>query len=211
MTVDIVGIGDQKIEYEVADNNDYESMDSYLVIAKKTIRTFGDRYRPGLSQEMINSEDAISNVATAIMLADWRWDPNYKSSTGKVRSKRAYRNQCAIWAIQAYVGRRVSSPKLSSLDKVIGNFDKDVSLHELIPSDHPGPDHDILQQEDILMLQRILKGSALTEQQERYVKLHYMEDWTLQEIANEAGTSREAVRQTVERGLDKIKRLGAGL
>ena len=85
--VDIVGIGSHLIEYPPIDPKRFEdSFDKYIEIAKKVVAVFAPRYRPGLSEEILRSEDAISNIATAIMIADWRWNPEYKSADGTVRT-----------------------------------------------------------------------------------------------------------------------------
>lgn len=211
MTVDIVGIGNHQLDYPEAKDENFEaSFEEYLTIAKKTIRTFANRFRPGLANEMLNSEDAISNVATAIMMADWRWSPEYRSDDGKVRSKRSYRNQCAIWAIQAYVGRRVNEKKMVSLDMQVTQSDNggEMLLRDVIPSGEKRPDTLLIEQEDHTMLQKLITSSVLTDQQKDYINRYYLENMTLQQIADDAGSSREAVRQTIERGMNKIKRLG---
>lgn len=209
MTVDIVGIENHQISYPDAKDIDFSTLQEYLIIAKKGIRTFANAYRPGLAEEMLRSEDAVANVATAIMWADWRWSPDYRSKTGKVRTRRCYRNQCCIWAIKDYIGRRAHAKQLVSLDKVISNkFDTDTSLHEFIPSKEAEPEAEMVLQEEQAAIQRMLDSSQLTDQQALYIQMYYTENMTLQEIANGAGTSREAVRQTIERGMTKIKKLG---
>jgi hypothetical protein len=51
---------------------------------------------------MLKNEEAISDVATALMYADWRFDENRKGKTGLQKTLYSYRNQCAIWAIKKY-------------------------------------------------------------------------------------------------------------
>ena len=206
MTVDIVGMGNHLIEYP--DKNEFDSLKEYLTIAKKIIRSFADKLRPGLSIEMLNSEDAVSNIATAIMLADWRWNPNYRSKDGQVRTKHAYRNQCALWAIKGYIGRKSIEPKLVSLSTDSGNFNSPSKLEDFLPAKTPTPDFDMIEQEQKDKIEEMLQASCLTAQQERYIKLYYLENLTYQEIANESGCSREAVRQTIDRGINNIRKLG---
>jgi len=205
MTVDIVGMGNHQIKYPT--ENKFDSLAEYLTIAKKTIKAFADGLRPGLAEEMLKSEDAISNVSTAIMLADWRWTPEYKSEDGQVRTRYSYRNQCALWAIHGYINRRSHTTYLVSLNANI-SANRDTTLHEIIESDIPAPDAEMIEQEQKDKIEAMLKASCLTGLQEKYIKLYYLDNLTYQEIANESGCTREAVRQIIERGLTNIRKLG---
>jgi len=210
MSIDIVAIGDQLIEYPEAKEENFEiSFDEYLTIAKKTIRTFAARFRPGLVEQMMKSDDAISNVATAIMMADWRWSSEYKSSTGKVRTKYCYRNQCAIWAIQAYVGRQAKAPRVDSLDRTLTHdSEKENSLSHKIPSKDLGPQEQAESNESKKVLDKILNRSGLTNKQDKYIKQYHMEGLTYQQIADQVGSTREAVRQIVDRAMSNIRQFG---
>ncbi len=208
MTVDIVGIGDQKIEYPEVNNDNFDTMEEYLTIAKKTIRTFAARFRVGLSEEMLRSDDAISNIATHIMLADWRWSADYRSKKGTVRTKRAYRNQCVIWAISGYVSRRVNHRYVLSLDALLSptnNGDNETTnLYKVLESNQASPDSNLVLQENKERLEKLLKKVCLTDNQDRCIRMRHMENMTLQQIATKMKTSREAVRQTVNRAMDNI-------
>ena len=48
----------------------FDSLDSYISLAKKTISKFAPKFYNGLSVEMLKSEEAISDVATALMDAE---------------------------------------------------------------------------------------------------------------------------------------------
>ena len=76
------------------DNVEFDDLKVYLNLAKKTINKFGG----SLAKEMLRSEDAISDVASAIMQGDWKWDANRTGKTGQKKTRYSYRNQCAIWA-----------------------------------------------------------------------------------------------------------------
>ena len=52
---------------------------------------------------MLSSEEAISDIASAIMCADWKFDPDRFGKTGQKKTLYSYRNQCAIWAIKSYI------------------------------------------------------------------------------------------------------------
>ena len=94
----------------------YDSLDTYIGLAKKTISKFGSQFYSGLSTEMLKNSDAISDVATAIMYADWRFDPNRPGKSGQKKTLYSYRNQCALWAMKTYVTVKYKKRKNISLD-----------------------------------------------------------------------------------------------
>ena len=211
-TVDIVGIAERQIEYPVLDESRFEAtFDKYITIAKKVIKTFAPRYKPGLDSEMIKSEDAVSNIATAIMIADWRWNPKHRSKDGKVRTQYAYRNQCGIWAIQGYIARQTRAKKPLSLESVVSSSDAGSALllKDVLPDDEErGPVNNACTNEDYKMCGNILEDSKLTEKQRDCIRLYYIDDLTYQEIADQYGVTREAVRQVIDRATDKIRNRG---
>ena len=93
------------------ENRKFDSLSSYISLAKKTISKFGPKFYNGLSTEMLNNEEAISDVATSIMYADWRFDENREGKSGQKKTLYSYRNQCAIWAIQTYVTQNTKKSK----------------------------------------------------------------------------------------------------
>jgi hypothetical protein len=42
---------------------------------------------------MLKDEEAISAVANAIMMADWRWDIDYQNEQGTKKTKYSYRSR----------------------------------------------------------------------------------------------------------------------
>jgi hypothetical protein len=83
---------------------EFDTLENYTNIAKKTISKFASKFYPGLSKEMLNNDETVAEVASAIMMADWNWDRNRKGkNTGLGKSMYSYRNQCAIWAIKTYI------------------------------------------------------------------------------------------------------------
>ena len=47
----------------------FETMSTYISLAKKTINKFAPKFYNGLNKEMLSSEEAISDVATALMVS----------------------------------------------------------------------------------------------------------------------------------------------
>src|SRR6056300_1908493 len=103
--IDIVNIGKQKTKYNNKNKIKFESLDFYINLAQKSISKFADQICQGSAKRMLQSEDAIANIANGIMMADWRWDRNRKGPSGLSKTQYSYRNQCAIWGIQSYITR----------------------------------------------------------------------------------------------------------
>ena len=185
----------------------FDSLSTYISLAKKTISKFGPKFYNGLSAEMLKNEEAISDVATALMYADWRFDDDRPGKSGQKKTLYSYRNQCAIWAIKTYVTNKYKSRKHLSLDH---DNDNDQKLDSMIPdSRQQSPIDSIIESEYHTNLsndiEQLFNSSALSSKQKEQIEMYYFEDKTLSEIGKEFGVSREAVRQNIKRGLDIIK------
>lgn len=187
----------------------FDSLSDYISLAKKTISKFGPRFYNGLSAEMLKNEEAISDVATALMYADWRFDDERVGKSGQKKTIYSYRNQCAIWAIQTYVTAKYKNKKHASLDY---QNNEDQKFDAMIP-DHKqkNPLDTLIEQESTENLsqdiQSLLNHSGLSDKQKDQIKMYYFEDQTLSQIGKVYGVSREAVRQNIKRGLELIKQL----
>jgi RNA polymerase sigma factor (sigma-70 family) len=185
----------------------FDSLSTYIALAKKTISKFGPKFYNGLSAEMLKNEEAVSDVATAIMYADWRFDENRVGKTGLKKTLYSYRNQCALWAIKTYVTNKYKQKKSFSLDF---DNDQDLKLAATLP-DHKqmSPIETLIQNESSSNLSMdisyLLNNDILSDKQKRQIQMYYLEDKTLSEIGKEFGVSREAVRQNIKRGLELIK------
>lgn len=205
MSVDIAGLGDRRLEVPDASKQEFEATpDAYWAIASKLIKKIAPRFRPGLAEQILKSDDAISNIVTAIMLADWNWN-------GK-GTRCGYRKQCVIWAIGRYITRDVARAKHQMLslnftlnedgaefiDLIHNNCEKDPgeSVSETEFSDN---------RRDIV--DRLLGSGILTNSQERCIRMHYLDEMSLADVGRTLGISREAVRQSVDRGMGKLRRL----
>jgi RNA polymerase sigma factor (sigma-70 family) len=185
----------------------FESLPFYINLAKKTISKFGPKFYNGLSVEMLKNEDAVSDIATALMYADWRYDANRKGKTGLQKTLYSYRNQCAIWAIKTYVTNKYKKTKLSSLDFELDNEKFLDSVIQDVAA--PSPLEILMDKEYTenlsLSINTLLSNNLLSEKQKTQIKMYYFEDKTLSEIGESFGVSREAVRQNIKRGLEIIK------
>ncbi|MFN9953180.1 MAG: hypothetical protein ACK55I_08775, partial [bacterium] len=82
---------------------EFDDLSIYINLAKKIISKFAPNFYGSLRTELLNNEDAIADIASALMFADWRWDETRKGFNGKAKTKYSYRNQCGIWAIKTYL------------------------------------------------------------------------------------------------------------
>lgn len=216
MLLQLNGVGDQKIKYKDHDQIQFDSLNTYLLLAKKAISKFSPKFYNGLSSKMLKDEEAISAVANAIMMADWRWDADYQNTQGTKKTKYSYRNQCALWAIQTYVTKtykhkkKLSKKNVYSLDHTTDN--KDISIHEMINNTSVKcPVEDLIIQEESDNLKQnlalLLDSNILSDRQKDYIRLYYYESYTFEKIGKKYGITREAVRQGLNKALNIIREL----
>lgn len=217
MLIQLNGIGKQKISYKDHSNIQFDSLSSYITMAKKTIAKFANRTYNGLSNKMLADEDAISHVANAIMMADWRWDENYQNTQGTKKTKYSYRNQCAIWAIQTYVtkhhnqskSKKKISNQIYSLNHDSDNFDNGDIYHRIEDANMSKPEDILIDKENKSILENLIKEllsfDCLTDRQKEYIRLYYLEGFTFAKIGQMYGITREAVRQGLNKAIDLIK------
>jgi len=187
----------------------FDSLSSYISLAKKTISKFAPKFYNGLAADMLSNEDAISDIATALMQADWKFDSERVGPTGLKKTKYSYRNQCVIWAIKTYVTQRYKKKPKSSLDFEIGDND---TLSQTIADESSLDPLDILIQKESeenlkTNIAEILDSSVLNKKQRAQIKLYYYDNHTLSEIGAKYGVSREAIRQNIKRGIQNIQKL----
>lgn len=214
MLLQVNGIGNQKIQYKDHNSIEFDTLHSYLTMAKKTISKFANKIYSGLASKMLKDEDAIATVANAIMMADWRWDENYENINGTKKTKYSYRNQCALWAIQTYATKNSKKPK--NIKKIYSlNHDLDnnnpLDIYQLIEDKSSvSPDNVCENNEhnEILkeLIQNLLSSGCLSDRQRDYIRLYYFEDYTFEKIGQKYGITREAVRQGLNKAIDLIKK-----
>lgn len=185
----------------------FDSLSDYISLAKKTISKFGPKFYNGLSAEMLKNEEAISDVATALMYADWRFDENREGKSGQKKTLYSYRNQCAIWAIKTYVTNKYKKRKDYSMDY---DNDNDQSMNSMIADPKQiSPLDAIIHEEKAELLSDaidcLLDNDMLSTKQKQQIRMYYFEDATLSAIGQKFGVSREAIRQNIKRGLELIR------
>lgn len=185
----------------------YESLSTYLMLAKKIINKFAPKF---IVKHMLNDEDAISDVAVALMNADKNFDPDRQGTNNFKKTLYSYRNQCGLWAIKTYVTKQYKTKKVNSLDYV---FDDDNNtLYSTIPDSKNKDPLTILidnEQKDNteLDIAFILNSDILNDKQKDQIRMYYFENKSLAEIGKEYGVTREAIRQSIKRALNSIRTL----
>lgn len=182
----------------------FDSLSTYIDLAKKTISKFSGKFYGALRNEMLSNEDAISDVATAIMQADWKWDKDRVGKTGLQKTKYAYRNQCAIWAIQTYITKKYKTKKSYSLDS-INITDNDTSSYDFLSGTSKDPLEILIDNEERENLsnciEELLNSPTITEKQKEQLKMYFFDDMTLNAIGQKYGVTREAVRQNIKKAI----------
>jgi RNA polymerase sigma factor (sigma-70 family) len=216
MLLQLNGVGEQKIKYKDHSEIEFDSLNTYLLLAKKAISKFSPKFYNGLCSKMLKDEEAISTVANAIMMADWRWDADYQNEQGTKKTKYSYRNQCALWAIQTYVTKSYKHKKKLS-KKTIYSLDHnteecDISVYELVNNKNAkDPVENLIENEENQNLkdniETLLSSELLSERQKDYIKLYFYESYTFEKIGKKYGITREAVRQGLNKALDIIRSL----
>jgi RNA polymerase sigma factor (sigma-70 family) len=188
---------------------EYDSLSTYITLAKKIISKFAPGFYSSLRQELLSNEDAIADIASAIMIGDWRWDKDRTGFEGKSKTKYSYRNQCGIWAIKTYLSNKYRKQNNHySLDNI--NKDLDISFTDNI-EDKPEYDPSLIAEQNEYHealkdnIENILSCGLISEKQKEQIKQYYFEDKTLSEIGESFGVTREAIRQNIQKGLSRIR------
>lgn len=193
----------------------FESLETYLSIAKKIIGRFVPTISPVLATKMLRSDDAISHVANAIMNADYKWNPEYRSQNNTVKSKYSYRNQRAIWAIRGWIHiqKKENAHRALSLSYVQNeNNEESLPLSGIIPDKTAiNPAEYVADKEEKqyigMLINGVVDSEVLTKKQAKYLRGYYLEGKTLAAVGREYGVSREAVRQGITKGIQNLKDL----
>jgi RNA polymerase sigma factor (sigma-70 family) len=188
---------------------EFESLSTYITLAKKIISKFAPSFYSSLRQELLSNEDAIADIASAIMVGDWKWDKDRTGFEGKKKTRYSYRNQCGIWAIKTYITNKYKKQNNHlSLENKNPEFDTSFADHL---ADKQEYDPAILAEEKEYHenlrqnIDDIMYSGLITEKQAEQIKQYYFEDKTLSEIGEEFGVTREAIRQNIQKGLSRIK------
>lgn len=186
--------------YDTAEMSD---LDQYLTIARKVIASYAPKIKYGLAEDMLSNEDAVANVAHAIMMADWQFNGQ--------GSRFGFRKDRAQFAIRNYVSRRAKEFKKRTLsfDSTIDATKSSSSFRDTMVSYYDSPIAKIENQE---LINKILEKiedmtdkGTISSLALSYIKMHYVDGLSMQEIADQKHVSRQSVHDLINRSLKTIK------
>ena len=75
------------------ENRQFEDLNTYILLARKIVSKFAPTFYNGLQKELLANVDAMSDIASALMTADWKWEKERKGFNGQSKTRNSYRNQ----------------------------------------------------------------------------------------------------------------------
>jgi RNA polymerase sigma factor (sigma-70 family) len=191
------------------ENREFENLSTYILLAKKVISKFAPTFYSGLNKELLSNEDAISDIAAALMNADWKWDKDRVGYNGQSKTRYSYRNQCGIWAIKSYISNKYKKKNQKLSIDNISNEDMKTFAASIVDKSMSDPYDIVSSEEETTNLQNTVKtlldSDMLSDKQRNQIKKYYFENKTLVQIGDEYGVTREAIRQNIQKGLNKIR------
>ena len=191
--VDIVGIQTPRKkdlypqEYK---NSDFYDLETYLVLARRSILKFASKHASHFTvQQMLNSEDVISNIATSIMMAHWRYNG--------IGSQRAYLILCSIYAISRYMKRKKKSMENPNIPLGI-YLDKDCFFTK-----NDTPEKQAILREEY---SNFVDTDILTDSEKECMIMYYLDYCSGAEIGRRKHITRERVRQILNSATKKLIR-----
>lgn len=187
---------------------EFEKLSTYRTIAQKAVRKLAPKFYPALATEIINNDEAFGDIVNAIITADWKWD---SSRTGKITGKKktlySYRNQCVIWALKTYITNKYKTNRSVALNRTKSN--DDIFFDDQIEDSRNTDPADIVMNMEYEnnrqdLIAQLFDSNILTDKQKEQIRLYYFHNQTLSEIGSKYGTTREAVRQNIKKGLESI-------
>ncbi len=173
----------------------------YLQIAKKMVKHVLGKINGRVANEMLKSDDVISNIATSIMISDWRYNP----SEGV--SPKTYRYGGALRAIKTYLKRRSTRRYVYSLDYTTNNGENDTDLYDNVTDDAQleASDYAIQKVDSTNLIEILEDGKTLNDREKLCINKYFFEDKTYQCIGDEIGVTRERIRQIEAKALRRMK------
>jgi DNA-directed RNA polymerase specialized sigma24 family protein len=171
--------------------NPMSTLQEYEQIALKIISTTAGGNWVGL---MLNSEDAISHVSEAIMMADWRFD----AKRGTTRHR--WRSVCARKAIKNFQTGIYKNAKL--MEEALP--DRDIEDRR-----HDGIAEDIVEDEDSQSRRSYVQSlmSCLSTSQREAIEAVVVDGKTYTKAGRDLGKSVQSIHAGVTMGLHKLRRL----
>ncbi len=166
----------------------YLTLEEYETIAKKILNASF----PKVSNWVTKDPDRFGQIVTALISADWQWD-----GRGTLVG---YRKQRVSWCLKTLLSKE--KKKMMSIHHC---FNDSVELLDTIP-DEIGPDLVEYADKIDVLLKKVKKSSVLTKREKSFIE-RYFTNISLDHICEDFGISKECVKSTIKRGLDKMGKI----
>ena len=159
----------------------------------------------GTKTDLMYDEDAITNVASAIAKAEYDFDPSrgYK----RVTLRMTY-GKYQVWKELRLQKKRRET---FSLDRAVHNANEDTEkTYGIDVEDHrecasQKMEEDEEREKRKKMAHKMIQCSALTQKQREYLKLRYVKDISVKEIAERKKCSKQAVSQILLGAISRLR------
>jgi RNA polymerase sigma factor (sigma-70 family) len=196
--MDLEQVGKRRISYPDKDQQYFKSsIQYYLNLAESLIK----KYATNMAYIFLHNEDVISNIATSMMMADWRFDGRGDRS--------GYRKSCGRLALLACITRYQNNRKIPTISMNDAGQENYQFLLSLVDKKQLQPYQILQNKEQTRDLYKLL--DILTERQRQCIIMNYFEGLNNVQIGTKLGITRSAVQQNIANGLQKLQRLNDGV
>jgi len=164
----------------------------YIKIVIMVVKKWNDRR---VVKAILASEDALGNLATELMKADWRWDPEYINDNGETVSQYIFRRQCLVNAIKQLLRRQQKTPRQLSLCERHARTESSTKYE---------PSEFFIKVETSQELLEIMHD-CLTELEFKCVQMRFYENKHFSDIGKEIERTPQGAHKIVERSIAKLR------
>lgn len=150
---------------------------------------------PNSYQSIINDSEKFGTIVNAVMTADWKYDVERVSHYEGNASLYGYRKQRVFWAI----------------NKIYSTKNKEIVLEDVheqrIINEVPelSKNYDVEHRDEMERLgENIDKSKVLSNQEKKYLKLIFLDNKSIDDIADMFSVDKAALRNNVKNGLKKL-------
>lgn len=173
-----------------------EEFPKFKAIAIKLIKSLASK---GVIKEILANEDALNNVITDLILAEFSFN-----GTGNIYG---YRKQIVRWAILDYLKRKGRENRVKKLS-IDQENENETSLKDLIPAKGRPPEKQTFDSESRLdfrsILTRIENEGFISKTQRSYLEMFFLDEMTYEQISEKMGVTIQAVSANVVKGKKKL-------
>ena len=197
--IDIIGVGKKRLNFP-QERKEFCTLEEYTDIAKKTI----SRYCPKNREEILRNDDAVANIAHAIMLADWQFNGR--------GSKFGFRKSRARFAIKSYLSRRARNLKNVefSIDSIMNNETQDTFAATIV-DDRETAQENLSREENNKYLLKKLEDfrnrGVLSNRAYNYIQDFYLNDMKVEDMAAKYDVTKQSIYHQMNSSMKTLRRL----